>query len=128
MPDLVDPAYVSAARIAERNLQPAGHRIKWPFGTQIRETRVHLGADCACPGPQRGIRWPCGASRAFIEVLADRQGLPDPELPVQQHRHTAGRRIRPDRGCKTRGIEIEYEFVEFEIQMSEQDPRSQGPG
>jgi hypothetical protein len=90
---------------------------------------VHLGRDAASEGAGGDIGGPDRPLRELLgDVLDDRQGVPDPELAVEQDRDPAGGGVRELALERVRSMERDLELLELDLELAQQQPRAQGPG
>ena len=110
-----------------------GFDVHRAMAAQTGKAGVHFSADTACSGASGTVLRPqVLVGKLLRQVFPNRQGVPDRELVIQQHRHLAGGCQLADRLLEgRRGIErvkAQHHFFKRNLRLLEQHPGAHRPG
>jgi hypothetical protein len=96
--------------------------------TQVGEARMHLAADRPAVGAGNLVgRQQARFRLQFVQIFADRQGVPDLDRAMLQAGHEEGRRQQQKLCPRGRIVERGDLFVELQPGHFAQQPAAQGP-
>lgn len=106
----------------------AGLQVHRQRRAQVRESRIHLAADrSAMRAGNAVIRHQSGVRLDLVQVLGDRQRVPDPCTVVRQARHPNRRREQQQFLARIDVVGRDHHLAELEPDKTGHQPAAQRP-